>query len=177
VERRKAEAKTAKLGQTLDAVQGSVGDVRTGPARSAAELVESVRADHANAVLFFRDPAGDYNVYGEDADTLGRELKTDVRKGVGGVPLVVIPSHHFEVTVRQLLESGYNLKTVALTDGEPTVTDVRPRTKAAPVQPGGAEPNGAAVPAAKPAPSGGTARKTPPTPGGKRKPPLRGGTN
>lgn len=127
-EAEKARVRAEKARQAVDAL-------KDGPNEESKDKLAKLREDHPNAVLLFVNRTGDYNAFGEDAETLGRDFGHAVRKTPNG-PVTVVHKDAFEPTVVELHGKGYNVKTVADRGGVASVTEVRKR----PARPGGAGP-------------------------------------
>lgn len=168
-EKAKAAAQRKKAGDALKATKGQGG--------SALDTLTELKKDHPGKLLLFADDGGDYNAYGEDAEAVAKDQGTEPRKGPGGIALFRLPGQYFELSVKQLLESGSKPAVVRFTNGVAEVVDCQART----ALPGKAKqtPPKATKPAAPPAKPNGTAKPTPKAtakPGGKKGPVLRGGT-
>lgn len=157
------QAEAAKKKEAKAKTDKAIKATKKGQGGSALEALTELKKDHPGKVLLFRDDAGDYNCYGEDAMAVATDQGTEPRKGPGGVELYHLPAAYYETVVRQMTAGGAKLAVVRYTDGTAEVVDVQPRkgpSKAPPAAPapaaqangqGSEQPNGKATkPAAKP---------------------------
>lgn len=130
------EAEPEETAEVVAETEAAKADVKTEAAKpkknpayvKLLKELEGRRAENPGKLLFCRNSAGGYVLYGECATTAGSVLHLEVPFNDVGMPYLTVPATNLQSSVRKLSKAGHEM--MELTEDENgfvTATDLKPQ--------------------------------------------------